>query len=463
MHPINTNSYEILNYNSKKFIFIGNYKTLFEYTDLLNDILKLLSNHNDDEIVNKLEGKYSSKLVREQVSIIKEWILKINSHNENQYNLNNNIERDYWHKEKVLKSLWLNISHDCNLRCIYCYGDGGNYGKRTELMTVEKAKEIIDYWFKYLNKESKEVNVVFFGGEPLMNKDVLFFAVDYINNLIGHNKNIKYMLTTNATIMDSKLLDLFTKNKFSITLSIDGEKEIQDKNRPYCSGEGTFNKVIETIGLLKKSYNKLTARLTLTHDNVPRLKQSIEDLWNLGITNVNFEIVSSKDKSLKLTEEDIKILKPQIQDLAKITYRNIIDNNNKYILTFIKYGKILHNYLDNSCTFYSKNSLMVDPDGEIFKCHRLIEQEEFMVGNISNELDWGKYNKNKNTNSKCDDCWINKLCFQCPQINYTFNNNIYDPYELSCELTKIIVEESLKLYCSIYENYPKLLSQIYKC
>ncbi len=462
MNSTSSNLYKFSNYKDKKFIFIGKYNTLLEHTDLVEDILMLLPSHKEEEIIGMLGNKYSNINVRDQMKIIKEWISTIKMDNEKRDDLHNNVREEDWYNGKLLTSLWLNISHDCNLNCIYCYGDGGNYGRSKKLMTMESAKKIIDYWFKYLDKDCKKVNVVFFGGEPLMNKKVLFFAVNYINELLKKEKIINYALTTNATIMDEEILELFAKNRFNITLSMDGEKKIQDKNRPYISGKGTFDKVKETIGFLKKYYTTLTARLTLTHENVSKLKKSVESLWEIGITHVACEMVCSTNENLRLTKEDLEILKPQIHDLAKITYKHILNNDNRQISTLLKYAKAMHNHSCNECTFFSKNSLMVEPDGEIFKCHRLIGEEEFLVGNISTEMNWSKYAQDKKVDSKCTSCWAKSMCFNCPQVNYIYNKDLYTPYDLSCEFTKMMIKENLSIYASLYEKDPKILNKIYK-
>lgn len=460
MFPINTN---ILRFhvNNKDYIYIGNYNTILQYSELIDDIISLGNTLSENDIINNLDNKYESNLIKEQISILTNWFLKVNERNLTDDD--SKITENLWLDKKYLSSLWLNISNDCNLRCLYCYGSGGSYGNIRKLMTIEKAKSVIDYWFKYLNVNSKEIGVAFFGGEPLMNKKVLLFAVDYINNLLReYNRHATYVLTTNGTILDEELIEFFTKNKFKITISIDGGKNIQDYNRPFVSGKGSFDNVKDTVHTLRQYYPGLLGRLTLTHQNVNLFKNSIEELWNTGITAINYDIVSSNDKNLKLTSNDLNILKEQISIISEITYNNMVNGKNQVLLPLIKYGQIIHNYLhNNKCSFYSQNIIVVDPDGEIFKCHRFADNKDFSVGNVFKGIRWDDYDKKRFFHDKCSSCFANGICTDCAQVHY-ISNNINEPhFDAWCEHRKLLIEESLKLYVKVSDSNPNIISKFY--
>lgn len=460
MFPIKINTLN-LNANNKNYVYIGNYNTILENSKLLEEILELANKYSEDEIIDILKNKYELTELKDQISILKEWFFNVENKKILSTSAHQITEID-WLNKKSLCSLWLNISHDCNLRCLYCYGSGGSYGNKRKLMTIDKAKEIIDYWIKYLNMDSDDISVAFFGGEPLMNKKVLIFCVNYINqNLMKYGKYANYVMTTNGTILDDELLTLFKENGFKITISIDGGKQTQDFNRPYASGKGSFDAVAKTIKTLRESYHGLLGRLTLTHNNVHYFKDSVNELWSTGITNINYDIVSSNDINLKLSFEDLKILKNQIYELGEITYENIIDNKKQVLLPLIRYGKIIHNYFNNNtCSFYSKNILVVDPDGEIFKCHRFADNKQFSVGNTSSGVRWDDYCENKLFNPRCSSCWANGICNDCAQVHYISKTDLDEP-DIWCEHRKLLIEESLRLYIKLCNSRPDLLNKYY--
>jgi uncharacterized protein len=460
MFPIKLNTLQ-LNTNDKNYIYIGKYNTILENSELLKEIFKLSNKCSENDIIDILKKDYDVDKIKNQLSILKEWFLSVEN-KKKIINSNYESNENDWLNKKLLSSLWLNISHDCNLRCLYCYGSGGSYGGKRKLMTINKAKEIIDYWFKYLNIDSENISVAFFGGEPLMNKKVLIFSVNYINKLLKkYNRYANYVMTTNGTILDDELFTFFKENAFKVTISIDGGKKIQDFNRPFVSGKGSFNTVAKTIKTLRQSYHGLVGRLTLTHNNVYYFKDSVEELWKTGITNINYDIVSSNDINLKLTHSDLDILKSQISELSKITYKNIINDNSKVLLPLIKYGKIIHNYLNNNtCPFYTKSTLVVDPNGEIFKCHRFADNNDFSVGNISTGLNWDRYCDNKSFNTRCSSCWASSICTDCAQVHYISNIDSKSP-DIWCEHQKLLIEESLKLYINLCNSKPNLLNKYY--
>lgn len=449
-----------LNQSNKEYIYLENYNTIFEKNDLLDDILSRISKQSNEEIINELNEKYDTDDISNQISIIRDWFTKVDKHKE-KIDKKFEINKDDWFNKKALTSLLINISHDCNLRCKYCYGDGGYYGKERELMTVERAKEIIDYWFKYLYIGKEKINVTFFGGEPLMNKEVLIFSVNYINDLLSkYKKSPNYGMTTNGTILDKDILELLVKNNFKLILSIDGGREIDNKNRPYVSGKGSFDTVKENIGHLKKYYSRLSARLTLTHEDVKDFAKSVKEIWNLGVQNVMYDIVSTNNIKFKLTKEDLKLLKPQIQELSEITYESMISDGNKILKPLLSISSELHNKIFNpGCPYDSKKILAVDPDGDIFKCHRLTGDSKFNVGNISTGLDWDKYNQHNKI--ICNDCWANNLCHKCAQANYVENGDVNKPYEVWCEHRKMLIKEGIKLYIKINNNHPDKVDKIY--
>ncbi len=465
-HMINTMDSEVCtlhNYSGTRYIYMPELTALFEYSDLLFELVHRLDDSDAEKACRELGGHYSEELVRGQLELLRQWAAKMDRKRRKQAAHYGKVSLEAWEGGKVLDSLWMNISHDCNLRCVYCYGSGGAYGGRRKLMTVESAKRIIDYWYARADKEAEEYRIVFFGGEPLMNKRVLMFSVSYINSVLGDRANVSYAMTTNGTILDEELLRLFADNDFRITISLDGDKEIQDRSRPFASGKGSsFDRIGESVARLGGSGLPITARLTLVHEHVPKLAETVHSLWDLGISNVNFDLVSSPDDRFKVTAEDLELLKPQLERLAREVYGNFVHRRKRYVGTLTKYAKAMHNHQYNSCVFYAKNSLMVGPDGEIYKCHRLIEDPKFHYGNIHTDIDWDRYDNAKPKPPACSECWARHLCVGCSQVNWMYHSDLNTPYDISCEFTRMVIWENLKLYATLHEKEPQLFKLAYR-
>lgn len=292
--PVSINVKSV-NVGNDTFMYDGDTGFLTKSTGLLNDVLDYISCSTREEIVDALREKYGE-----------EEIIGCLQNIETLYNQKKLFDREKkavmrspeayqkdWEAGNLLVNLWLNVSHDCNLRCIYCFGHGGSYGGTRELMSIDTAKKSIDYWFKYLNKNIPMTTVTFFGGEPLMNLEVIKFSINYVNKLLEeYDIRVQYIITTNGTIFNDEIIELFMKNDVQFAISIDGGQAIQDRNRPYASGKGSFEIIKKNVAKLRKYYDKISARMTLTHDDVPYLKQAVMDLWDIGFTDVVYEFVT---------------------------------------------------------------------------------------------------------------------------------------------------------------------------
>jgi uncharacterized protein len=435
------------------YFYDANTGTLLKSNKLTNLILNYMKTISVDEIIKKLKGTYDLDLINEKIDEINVFCDK-GLFSEYKFFVDD-IEK--MRNKENYSNLWLNISHNCNLRCVYCYGHGGNYRMNTSLMTVENAKKYIDYWFERFNKESKRATVTFFGGEPLMNFETLKFSIDYIKNILkSYNVKINFTLTTNGTIMNDEIIKLFKENRINPLISIDGGKIIQDNNRPYNSGKGSFNDIKKNIKKLKKHYNNLGARLTLTKKYTKNLKEAVIDLWEMGFTRVRYDIVSLDDKEIVLDEDDFEDLKNQIDDLASIFYEGLNTDKKRILSNFYKpIQYIKENNSSVGCTLYGNTGIIFTPEGNMYKCQRLVDNEDYCVGNINNGIDWNKNNNIMNVKipDKCRNCFIKKTCnLGCAQINITFNGDKNEPYSLWCEHSKYIFKKSFAIYAKLLDN-----------
>lgn len=451
------------------FLYDGDTGFLTKSTGVLNDVVEKIPCLSRNQIINSLEEKYSKGKVLDclhQVEELYQNNMLFDRGREAVVRTPAAYQKD-WEDGNLLINLWLNVSHDCNLRCIYCFGHGGSYGGNRELMSINTAKRSIDYWFKYLNKDITMTTVTFFGGEPLLNIDVIRYSIDYINELLEkYDIEVQYIITTNGTVFSDDVIELFVKNDVRFTISIDGGQVIQDKNRPYVSGKGSFEIIKKNVAKLRNYFDKISARMTLIHEDVPYLKQAVMDLWDIGFTDVVYEFVTIADENLSIMKQDVECLRKQIQELNEITYENIVNKKRQFFTNTLKYAGFVHsNKVKNECSFQSPYTIMFTPSGEMFKCHRMMDDPKHCVGNLDKGIDWEKFSENTRKyieETECKDCWAKRICGGgCAQENSIYTGNVSKHYDLICEETKMLAEESLKFYAKMYLKDEKHFHRIF--
>ncbi|MCK4260743.1 MAG: radical SAM protein [Halanaerobiales bacterium] len=459
--PLNIN---IIKYQNRDKSFFMDTDTGFftESTELLDELLDLIPKYTTKDIIERIRNKYS-------VEDITNYLDELGKLHRDQTLFIDKFSPLYEDRKKNIRksgipNLFLNIAHACNLRCIYCFGHGGNYGGKREIMTVEMAKRCVDYWYDLLDEEEQELTVTFFGGEPLLNKSVVKFVVDYINEKVK-NKRILFNLTTNGTILDKELFEFLMKNKINPLISIDGDAFIQDTNRPFASGKGSYDVIASNIKEMSKVFSHLKARITLTRENVPYFKKTVEHLWKMGFNDVSYAFVALEDNKLSLSKTDLDVLFPQISALCEITYKNILNNRHKILGNiFDVVIKIHKGQINRLCDFQSVSSVKFSPTGEIYQCHRMLDIPELRVGCIEDGINWEYFisPKMKLFSSKnCEKCWVRAFCSGgCAHENYIYNKNFNEPYEIKCRETKFIVEEGFKFYTDLFIQAPEYIESV---
>lgn len=359
-------------------------------------------------------------------------------------------KKDEWEGERKMRGVLLEVSNDCNLRCIYCYGQGGSYGTCRQLMKEEVLTKSLEYCFKRFEPNQK-ISIIFFGGEPLINYQLIIKAVDMINEFAECNGNtISYGITTNGTILNNDIVKLFKHNKFKVTISIDGGENIQNKNRPFPYGDGSFGIINRNVDELLQNDISLIARITLTKPYIKDLKKSVEDIWEMGINNVTFETVSSTEGEFNLTDDDLVEFRHQLQTLTDITYNNIKNKGQRRLRKIIDYARDIHTVkLGQTCSYNSKRAVVISSCGELYRCHRLLEQREFCVGDVIKGINWEKYISASNLEKDCKLCWAKNICTRCAHENYTYTGELEKPDSFHCELKKAVMEEGIKMYIKL--------------
>lgn len=440
--------------DNRYFFIDGNTGIFSEESQITKEILELIPYCTEPEIYMKLAGKYNQEEIQLELKEIETAISEKVIGDENSCLYPDvNIDEKEWYASKILQNLWINISNDCNMRCIYCFEHGGNYGKEKRLMSMDTLKDCIDFWYKYLNKDAKSVYVIFFGGEPLFNKKGIKFAVDYVNKLlIPHGVTPFYNITTNATLLDEEFVDFVVENKIPVTISIDGGKEVQNSNRPLIGGHESYGLVEKNIKYFLKLRKYVTARVTLVHNDVDKLVKIVKDLWDLGFCQVQYDLVSTDDPKLKITDKDLDIISVQVKELANLSYQNIVNDCWKVLRNLTKVIDCI-NFPQRDltgCSLYAPYTIMVDPAGEIYKCQRLMSKE-FCSGDIYNGINWSKFYSHKHSNESCKKCWAKAVCNEgCPQVKLMSTGDINNNNELWCKHAKICIEEAVRLYAKLY-------------
>ena len=348
----------------------------------------------------------------------------------------------------AIKSMCLHISHDCNMRCKYCFADGGDYKRARGLMSYECGCRAIDFLLER-SKGIKNLELDFFGGEPLMNFDVVKKLVAYgreKEKLYG--KNIRFTITTNGVLLDDDAIDFINKNIYNAVLSIDGRREVNDYMRPLAGGQGTYDIILPKYKkLVKDRTMDWYVRGTYTRRNLDFVNDVLT-LADEGFQNISVEPVVLPDESeFALRREDLPVLFEQYELLAKEMLKREKEGRG---FTFV------HFMIDRDagpCVYKRTKGcgcgseyVAVTPKGDIYPCHQFVEHTELKLGNIFDDTFDGTIatqfaENNIINNEKCKNCWARYFCGGgCSANNYNFHHDIREPYSIACELEKKRVE-----------------------
>ncbi len=367
----------------------------------------------------------------------------------------------FQNRETVVKALCLHIAHDCNLKCQYCFAEEGEYHGRRALMPFEVGKRALDF---LVANSGHRVNleVDFFGGEPLMNWQVVKDLVAYGRSLEKpHNKKFRFTLTTNGVLLDDDIIAFANKEMANIVLSVDGRKEVHDKMRPMAGGQGSYDLIIPKFQKVAESRNQTNyyVRGTFTHFN-KYFAADVCHLADLGFRQISVEpVVAPESAPYALTEADLPALLAEYDKLAAEMIKRKKEGNAFNFFHFmidLKGGPCVYKRLSGcgSGTEY----LAVTPWGDFYPCHQFVGQEEFLMGNVDDGItntDIREAFKTCNVYSKekCKNCFAKFYCSGgCAANSYNFHGSIHDAYDLGCELQRKRVECAIMLKAAFAEK-----------
>ena len=368
---------------------------------------------------------------------------------------------DFKKRSTVVKALCLHIAHDCNLACKYCFAEEGEYHGRRALMSFEVGKKALD--FLVANSGNRvNLEVDFFGGEPLMNWQVVKDLVLYGRSIEKeHNKKFRFTLTTNGILLNDDILEFANREMGNIVLSIDGRKEINDLMRPHRGGQGSYDEIVPKFQKVAESRHQMNyyVRGTFTRNNLD-FSEDVKHLAELGFQQISVEpVVAQPTDDYALRDEDIPKLLEEYDKLAK------------YYLEKRKAGKpfnFFHFMIDleggpcvakrlsgcGSGTEY----LAVTPWGDLYPCHQFVGNEDFLLGNVDDGIvrtDIRDEFKccNVYAKEKCKDCFAKFYCSGgCAANSYNFHGNINDAYDLGCELQRKRIECAIMIKAALADN-----------
>ncbi len=349
----------------------------------------------------------------------------------------------------VVKALCLHVAHSCNLNCSYCFASQGKYHGQRALMSFEVGKRALDFLME--NSGSRHnLEVDFFGGEPLMNWDVVKDLVKYARSVEKERgKNFRFTLTTNGVLIDDDVIEFANREMSNVVLSLDGRKEIHDATRVDYAGNGSYDKIVPKFQRLVESRGGqgYYMRGTFTHRN-PDFTKDVFHMADLGFTELSMEpVVSAPDDPCALTKEDIEVVKQQYELLAKDMLRRQREGKP---LTFYHYmidlteGPCIYKRISGcgSGTEY----MAVTPWGDLYPCHQFVGEESYKLGDIWNGVTNEKLREefracNAYARPECKDCWAKLYCSGgCAANAYHATGTIRGVYEPGCELFKKRIE-----------------------
>ncbi len=451
MHQYKMNGYNI--------VVDTNSSSIHAVDEVAYDIIsEYATDDNVDRIVEVIHNKYPE--------IDKEEILECCG--DVQYLIDNgqlysedkfkDLKLDRLHEKQEVKALCLHVAHTCNLTCDYCFAGQGKFDGEDAIMSLEVGKRAIDFLIEN-SGDRRNLEVDFFGGEPLINWEVCKDIVRYARSIEKeHNKNFRFTLTTNGMLINDDVIEFCNNEMYNVVLSLDGRKEVHDKYRTTRDGRGSYDIIVPKFQKLVKERNNkgYYIRGTYTKENLD-FTEDIFQMVDLGFDELSLEpVVTSKDDPVAIKEEDLPIVFEQYEKLANFMIKKEEEGRP---ITFYHYMISL----DNGPCIYKRvqgcgvgsEYMAVTPQGDLYPCHQFVGNEQFKLGDIykgitNKELREDFIDTNLYKHEECKDCWARLFCSGgCKANAYHSSGSIDGIYKEGCEIFKKRMECAIML--KVYE------------
>ncbi len=405
-------------------------------------------------ILEALSDKYGREEVEEALAEVQTLIAEGELFTEDAYE---NYITDFKERPVVVKALCLHIAHDCNLACRYCFAEEGEYHGRRALMSFEVGKKALDFLIAESGKR-RNLEVDFFGGEPLMNWQVVKDLVAYGREQEKiTDKKFRFTLTTNGVLLNDEVMEFCNREMANVVLSIDGRKEVHDRMRPFRGGAGSYENIVPKFLKFAESraQEKYYVRGTFTHENTD-FSRDVLHLADLGFKQISVEpVVADPKEPYAIRKEDLPELFAEYDRLAAEMARRRQaggpdgDFHFFHFMIDLEGGPCVAKRLSGcgSGTEY----LAVTPWGDFYPCHQFVGNEKFLLGNVDEGVKNTRIRDefkccNVYAKEKCRDCFAKFYCSGgCAANAYHFTGDIKGAYDIGCELQKKRVECAIML------------------
>jgi len=412
--------------------------------DVIYDVLDHYDGSDNNAIAAALDGKYTAQQIDEALEDIRTLKREGMLFTDDSYITKELLES----KEPAIKAMCLHIAHDCNMKCRYCFGDTGAFEGERSLMSYETGVKAIDFLISHSGSR-RNLEIDFFGGEPLMNFEVVKRLVDYGKKAEAQfGKCIRFTITTNGILLDDDKTDFINEYMDNVILSIDGRPEVNDNMRKTCGGQGTYDKIIGNYKrFVEKRVGLYYVRGTFTRENLD-FSNDILHLTSCGFGNVSVEpAVLPPSVPFALRDEDLEQIKEQYDLLAEICIEKAKAMENFEFFHFnidLDQGPCVVKRLSGCGA--GTEYIAVSPEGDLYPCHQFVGNKNFLLGNLYESHFINKlydlfnnahiYNK-----AACRECWAKFYCSGgCHANAFNINGDILKPYVLGCEMERKRVE-----------------------
>lgn len=441
--------------NGKNIVLDINSGAVHVVEDIVYDILDYYKTYTLDEIIKLLEDKYDDKDIMEayeEISLLEnEGIL---------YSEGVSIEDIRYNEDNVIKALCLHVAHDCNLRCNYCFASQGDFKGDRSLMSLEVGKKALEFLVKHSGSR-RNLEVDFFGGEPLMNFEIIKKLVMYGKDLEkNYNKHFRFTITTNGVLLDEDNMKFINEYMDNVVLSLDGRKRINDNMRRTITDEGSYDIILPKFQKMvaKRGDKDYYVRGTFTSYNLD-FSNDVLHFYDKGFKKISIEpVVTSPDKDYGIKEEHIDTILKEYEKFSK-DYINIKKKDDDFLffhfMIDLDQGPCIVKRIVG-CGAGSEY-MAVTPEGELYPCHQFVGDKKFKIGNVyegitNNEIVKEFKNASVYNKEKCRSCWARFYCSGgCHANAYNHHGNIMKPYDIGCEMEKKRIECAISILANLYE------------
>lgn len=420
---------------------------------IVYDILDHYGKESLDEIKDIFTSIYGKKAVEDVYNeidnLVKEGLL---------FSKDVDISKFKYNEENIVKAMCLHIAHDCNLKCKYCFASQGNFKGEKALMSSEVGKKAIEYLVKNSGAR-RNLEVDFFGGEPLMNFELVKELVDYGRSLEKeYNKNFRFTITTNGILLDDEKIDYINENMENVVLSLDGRKEVNDNMRRTINDEGSYDIILPKFKKMveKRGDKDYYIRGTFTNENID-FSKDVLDFYNNGFKKVSVEpVVTSEEMSYALREEHLQSVLEEYEKFSK-EYINIKKKDKGFHFFHFMIDLTQGPCLIKRAVGCGAGSeyMAVTPQGELYPCHQFVGEEEFKMGNVfdgvhNTELRDTFKKANVYNKKECRVCWARFYCSGgCHANSHYAHNDLNKSHKLSCEMEKKRIECAISILANL--------------